>query len=360
MSIIFPDKGHGQQLRMKRFLMAALSYLIFISLLFLCQRLDIFILSMKNTLMLTGVVIFINFCFFIIFRTGLNEKFKDKSLTMPQMSVGILVVMIVIYFIDQVRGAFLLLYIVTLSFGVFRLKTKQFLKITIFIIATYAFIVFLMVKLQPFRINPRVEIIRLVIISVVFTWFSVIGGYINKLHKKIEEMATIDELTKIFNRRKLFSILDREVEVSNRGGSPFCILMVDIDDFKRINDQYGHQIGDIVLKRVAQKMKENLRKCDYIGRYGGEEFLLILSYPTLDNALICSERLRCLIDNMEIETICGKIHVSISIGATIYNPGELIETTLSRADNALYKAKTTGKNRIEFERCKALEEKFKP
>ena len=347
---LIPQTSSDQQLRIKRFLMAALSYIVFLFLIIICQQLGIFILSFTNTIAMAGIVFVLNLSFYIIFRTGFNLKFSDKSLTTIQMASAMLVIMVTIYFIDEVRGTFLLLYIVTLSFGIFRLRTRQFLIFTGLIILSYLTVVFIMMKFQPHRTDIRVEIIRLSVIAVVFIWFSFIGGYINRLHQKIEEMATIDELTKLCNRRKLFTVLKRETELAKRDHAPFCILMADIDNFKRINDNYGHQTGDLVLRKIAERLKRSLRKCDYIGRYGGEEFLLILSYPTLDNALICSERLRNLIDTMEIETDKEPIHVSLSIGATVYIPDEPVEKTLSRADNALYRAKANGKNRIEYDR----------
>jgi len=201
---------------------------------------------------------------------------------------------------------------------------------------------------HPDRVVLKYEIVRIIALSFVFIWFSFLGGYISDLRKKIEDMAIYDDLTKVFNRRELFNHLQREKELTDRGNLSFCILMIDLDDFKKINDRYGHIAGDLVLKSTASKLADNLRNSDYIGRYGGEEFLLVLAYPTLVNALICSERLRSLIDSMNVQYKGEKIKVSISIGATIYFPREPIEDMIARADDALYKAKEDGKNRVKY------------
>lgn len=192
----------------------------------------------------------------------------------------------------------------------------------------------------------RLELINLLVLSVVFIWFSFLGAYINRLREKVEELATKDELTKVCNRRRLFEVLEREVELAKRQFAPFTILMIDIDNFKSINDTYGHLAGDKALKEVAQTMKQTLRKCDYLGRYGGEEFLVILSYPTLKNSCVCAERIRKKIENLTIESNNQMIKVTISTGSTIYCPEESLDATLARADKALYMAKESGKNKV--------------
>ncbi|MGM5484231.1 MAG: GGDEF domain-containing protein [Nanobdellota archaeon] len=351
MPFLIPETSPQQQLRLRRFFMAAVSYLLFICIIIICQILNIFTLAVPDTILMMCTVVFINIGFYLLFRFNLNLYFNDKSLTMLQMSVATIIIMITIYYIDNVRGAFLLLYVVSFSFGVFRLKVKQFLFLTALIIFSYILIILLLLKFHPDRIILRVEILRLCILAVVFTWFSFLGGYINRLREKVEELATKDELTKVCNRRQLFNILSRETELAKRKFAPFCILMTDIDNFKQINDSLGHLAGDLILKEVATEIKSELRKCDYVGRYGGEEFLIILSYPTLENSVICAERIRKKIEKLELSFDNNKVKATISMGATIYCPEESIDKTLARADKALYLAKNKGKNRVEMASC---------
>lgn len=343
---LIPQKNMNQQLRMRRFFMAAFSYLFFVMLIMLCQFLGIFSLSFYETMGLFISVVAVNIVYYLIFVFDLNLLFKDKSLTMAQMTTAMVVIMVTIYYIDNARGAFLLLYVVSFSFGMFRFNIRQFLLLTCLIISSYSLVVFLLKTYHPEKVNMRLELINLLVLSVVFIWFSFLGAYINRLREKVEELATKDELTKVCNRRRLFEVLEREVELAKRQFAPFTILMIDIDNFKSINDTYGHLAGDKALKEVAQTMKQTLRKCDYLGRYGGEEFLVILSYPTLKNSCVCAERIRKKIENLTIESNNQMIKVTISTGSTIYCPEESLDATLARADKALYMAKESGKNKV--------------
>ncbi|MGE4518495.1 MAG: GGDEF domain-containing protein [Desulfobacteraceae bacterium] len=343
---LIPQKNIQQQLRIRRFFMAAFSYLFFILLIMLCQSIGIFTLSLYETTVMISSVLLINLLFYLLFIFDINLYFKDKSLTMAQMTTAMIVIMVTIYYINNVRGAFLLLYVVSFSFGMFRLKIRQFLILTCLIIASYSAIIVLLSIYHPETIDIRLEMIRLLVLSVVFTWFSFLGGYINRLREKVEELATKDELTKLCNRRRLFEVLDREVELARRQYSPFTLLMVDIDNFKSINDTYGHLAGDQVLREVGAAMKKTIRTVDYVGRYGGEEFLVILSYPSLENAVVCANRIRQIIEDLSIEFSSHKISVTISTGSTVYCPEESLDTTLARADKALYMAKARGKNTV--------------
>jgi diguanylate cyclase (GGDEF)-like protein len=346
MKNIFPQKNTEQQLRIKRFFMAVFSYVFFILLIMLCQCLGIFTLSVSETIALITSIMIINIVFYFLFIFDINLYFKDKSLTMLQMTTAMAIIMITLYYIDNARGAFLLLYVVSFSFGLFRLKVSQFLVLTALIIASYSTVIILLKTYNPLKVDIKLELINLLVLSVVFTWFSFLGGYINRLRKKVEELATKDELTRICNRRRLFEVLEREVELARRQYDPFSILMIDLDDFKNINDTYGHLSGDMVLKKVACVMKNALRIGDYVGRYGGEEFLIILSYPTIDNAVLCADRIRQKIENLEILFKNHQIKVTVSIGSTIYCPDESLDQTLARADKALYMSKTSGKNKV--------------
>lgn len=166
------------------------------------------------------------------------------------------------------------------------------------------------------------------------------------LHAK----ATHDSLTGLLNHEEILGVLDRELARADRDGVCVSIIMADIDHFKRVNDTYGHIAGDAVLRIVAQKMHSMVRTYDSIGRYGGEEFLVILPECGLECATTFAERLRSYISRDSIDTPEGMIRVTISLGvatATGRN-GKPEEHALVRAaDSALYKAKEYGRNRVE-------------
>lgn len=164
------------------------------------------------------------------------------------------------------------------------------------------------------------------------------------------KLSLRDHLTNLYNRRYMEEFFKNELESSRRYNYPFSIVMLDLDDFKKINDTYGHSAGDAVLKGTAEIMRTNMRKADVIGRYGGEEFIIIMPKTTKSNALICMEKIRNLINSKTYNFNHKKIKVSASIGiATCPEDGTDIQDLLTIADIRLYRAKRLGKNRIEIE-----------
>lgn len=159
-----------------------------------------------------------------------------------------------------------------------------------------------------------------------------------------------DQLTGLWNRGAIFGLLQRETLRSARVGEPLGVMMADLDHFKHINDTYGHQTGDAVLREVARRMLASVRNYDYVGRYGGEEFLIVLTSCVPSDLMITAERMRVYVSEKPVETESGPIPVTISIGLAaqhqapeILKPNELVRV----ADNALYAAKANGRNRVE-------------
>jgi diguanylate cyclase (GGDEF)-like protein len=167
------------------------------------------------------------------------------------------------------------------------------------------------------------------------------------LYTHIQQTAITDELTGLYNRRGLFELGKREVERSIRFGRQLPALMIDIDFFKEINDTYGHMTGDQVLRVLAQRFRRNVREIDIVGRYGGEEFVILLLENDLPTAKMIAERLRLLISSIPVHTDQGLIHVTVSMGVTaVAQDVRDLPTLLQRADEALYVAKSSGRNRI--------------
>jgi two-component system, cell cycle response regulator len=143
-------------------------------------------------------------------------------------------------------------------------------------------------------------------------------------------------------------LLQRETLRSARIGQPLGIMMADVDHFKQINDSFGHQIGDVVLREVARRMVASVRNYDYVGRYGGEEFLIVLAECAASDLAATAERMRAYVAGKAIETDAGAIPVTLSIGLVASGADFLKgEELLRAADNALYSAKSNGRNRVE-------------
>ncbi|MDI9348569.1 MAG: GGDEF domain-containing protein [Candidatus Symbiobacter sp.] len=160
-------------------------------------------------------------------------------------------------------------------------------------------------------------------------------------------LSTIDPLTEILNRREFFHAALIELNRSQRYGFNMALLMIDIDNFKVINDTYGHVSGDRALRSLANTARLMLRIQDLLARYGGEEFVVVMPQTTEREAILVAERLRLKIAEDVIETREGSFKMTVSIGMTeFYSGEEMLEDAIDRADQALYHAKKTGKNRV--------------
>ncbi len=164
------------------------------------------------------------------------------------------------------------------------------------------------------------------------------------------DMATRDVLTGLFNRRAVMESLSHHIDLARRNGLPMCLLMLDVDHFKNVNDTYGHLSGDRVLRQIAKTLIERTRAQDQVGRFGGEEFLVIVPDTDVDGALTLAETLRTSIENVAFVTEEGKaINVTVSIGVSQLRASgsQQPEKLIALADQALYRAKLGGRNRVE-------------
>ncbi|MGN2412025.1 GGDEF domain-containing protein [Pseudomonas syringae] len=166
------------------------------------------------------------------------------------------------------------------------------------------------------------------------------------LYRIATQSALRDPLTNAGNRIAMDQSLAREIEISRRHKQPLSLLMLDIDHFKRVNDDYGHYTGDDVLKTVAHSLKAQLRNIDRVFRYGGEEFVVILSNTSAAAAQMVGERLRRAVRSLEFRELDPALNMTVSLGCSTLLPTEAADSLLRRADNALYVAKRQGRNRL--------------
>ncbi len=178
-------------------------------------------------------------------------------------------------------------------------------------------------------------------LMVVFVLLFMVKRYV---YDTLENSSISDPLTKVFNRRYFMEFLNHEIIRANRKNDIFCLVMLDIDRFKKINDTFGHDLGDHVLETVAAVAQKDIRKSDVFSRIGGEEFTLLLPDTSLDKALIMAERVRSNIESHAFKQI-GK--VTVSLGVAAFQHGDSADSIMKRADVALYHAKENGRNRIE-------------
>jgi two-component system, cell cycle response regulator len=185
-----------------------------------------------------------------------------------------------------------------------------------------------------------------------------VGKRILELQQSLRFAATHDFLTKLFNREEILACLKSEIARGEREGNPATIILADLDHFKAVNDSLGHAAGDSVLKEVAERLRSDLRPYDLVGRYDGEEFLLILPNCDLMSGTRRADEIRCLVSKSPVTTTFAKIAITVSMGVTSTDCGQpiSIESVLQQADGALYQAKKRGRNRVEAFTAKQAEQ----
>ena len=169
------------------------------------------------------------------------------------------------------------------------------------------------------------------------------------MHQTVQRQAVTDELTGLANVRQFHGALEHELERARRFESPLGLVMLDIDDFKRVNDTYGHQQGDVVLSSVARALRDLSRDIDEPARYGGEEMAVILPQTDLEGASQLAERMREAVEELRVPRVDGEGHLSVTasfgVASIPFSAGDK-ESLIAAADAALYRAKRGGKNRV--------------
>lgn len=292
---------------------------------------------------------------------GFHERFRDHYLVAPQSAINMVNLLVFTYIAPEVGVLFLCNLFVVFGFGALRTSARQTAVIwTVMVLGLAA--LFLWTD-KPIGMPTGSKFDRLATMLVfaltigrcmylgIFSSAMQQSLYqsglkLKEAYRRIEELAELDELTGAFNRRSIMRMLEEEIARSTRNGSACAVALIDLDHFKRINDAYGHPIGDETLRTFAISMFANLRSIDRFGRYGGEEFLLVLPDLSQDQAVRALERLRAITADLDWSAFSPGMQVTISAGVTTLRPRENSDTLLTRADGALYSAKAKGRNRV--------------
>jgi diguanylate cyclase (GGDEF)-like protein len=300
-------------------------------------------------------------CFITLSEAGVTERFKDHYFVMPQAMVSLVIMLVFAYAVPEVSFLFLCALFVVFSFSSLRSTPRQ----TAIAWTAMAFglaALFLLTD-KPISMPAGSHIERfatMLVVALTIGRCMFLGIFASSLreslykrgvqlkeaYKRIEELAELDELTGSFNRRCIMRMLDDEIARAHRTRAPFSVALIDLDWFKRINDAYGHPTGDEVLRTFAITVFANIRTIDRFGRYGGEEFLLILPETPHDAAARILDRQREIIAELDWSAFSPGMSVTISAGVATLAPDEAPDALLARADSALYAAKARGRNRI--------------
>lgn len=361
------QRERAQRVRLRRFFMSAGSYAMWFALVLVAHTNGL--LNAPPFVIWGSVagVFATQLIFFALLRTGRNLSFADPSMTFVQIAIAVGWSLLLLAYTRELRGMMLAVLMVALLFGVFALGRRQFIQLALLAGGGYLGVVLLERFTQPGLYPDAYYLISSLVLVVALAWTALFGSYVSAVrHKlsarneelqialaKISVLAERDDLTGLHNRRFVMDVLTRLIARAERDQEAFCICIIDLDHFKRINDRFGHAAGDQVLVAFSRLVEGELRSMDFVahnvegkvsfGRYGGEEFILLLPATQLEGAMVAAERIR---SRQAAARHPSAPIVTLSAGIAEYRPGEGIESLMRRADRALYEAKYAGRNRV--------------
>lgn len=298
--------------------------------------------------------------FYVLLRSGWSERLlpADPALMLLQTLHGVGAMIGAYAITGPARGAVLAILVLVLAYGMFGLSVRQARGLALFSFAALAATMAWKSQTDALRYPVWVEAVHLafgVIVLLGVTALSVrMGALRERLRQQKRELeaslaqirllATQDELTGLVNRRHMMDLLHTEQLRQQRSGQVMSVVLIDLDHFKRVNDSYGHQAGDTVLRTFAQSVLPTLRSSDVLSRWGGEEFLLMLPETGQKDALSCVQRMRDSLASVALDGIAPGLQLTFSAGLAACQPGESIEAVIELADQAMYRAKQAGRN----------------
>ena len=299
--------------------------------------------------------------FVVLSEAHFNDRFEDHYLTLFQVAGHVALQLCFLLAAPVIGFVFLSVVFLIFGFGALRMTSRQAIIAWTLTMIGLAPVFLLSDTPIDLPITTRTERVA-AMLSFVLTigqcaFVGLYGSTMRKMlydrsfelkaaYQRIEELAELDELTGASNRRSIMRMLEEAIAGAHRTGSPCSIALIDLDWFKRINDAYGHPTGDEVLRTFSITMFANVRNVDRFGRYGGEEFLLVLPDMDADRAMRSLDRLRAIIADLDWSAFSPGMRVTMSAGVATLDPNETSDLFLARADSALYAAKAQGRNRI--------------
>jgi diguanylate cyclase (GGDEF)-like protein len=299
--------------------------------------------------------------FLVLSETHFNDRFEDHYLTIFQIGSHVAIQLGFLLAAPRIGYAFLSVLFLIFGMGALRITSRQAIIAWTITVAGLAPIFLLTSAPIGLPVGTGTERLAAMLCFVLTigqcAFVGLYGSSMRKMlydrsselkaaYKRIEELAELDELTGSFNRRCIMRMLEDEITRAHRVNAPCSIALIDLDWFKRINDGFGHPTGDEVLRTFAITMFANIRSIDKFGRYGGEEFLLVLPDTPGDAATRLLDRLRAIVADLDWSAFSPTMQVTISAGVATLKPDENPDLFLARADSALYAAKARGRNRI--------------
>jgi len=299
---------------------------------------------------------------YLVLRTGWNRRFADPALTEAQMWVGIVLLGWGYLIGGPGRPVALILLFVILMFALLTVTFRQMTRASALAVLVFGAASMGVVGREgALPLTVDLQVLYFCVLLIILSCACVLVRQLSLLreraaharHDLAEAMAKLhgqvirDELTGLFNRRHMHKLLRIEQARADRSGFPWCVAMIDLDLFKRVNDEHGHPVGDEVLRSTAQVLSGGLRGADQVARWGGEEFLVMFPDTDSDDACQVLERIGQTLSRTQVSPTVPGLRVTFSAGVTRHLADEPLARTIDRADHALYRAKASGRNRTE-------------
>ena len=308
-----------------------------------------------GAIMATGLV-----CFYALMRSNASQGFSDPELFAPQAVFALACTSAMYAIAGPPRGAALMVVMLIMVFAMFSITPGNQWRLALLSIAMLGLTMLVMNQVEPDVYRTLDERVHFVVLTVVCLAIAFLGGQLSRLRarlreqktelaaavERIQRLAMKDELTDLLNRRHMTELLQHELRRFERSGSAFCVAMIDLDHFKRVNDTRGHAAGDALLRAFGREGERTVRGGDRLARWGGEEFLLMLPDTRLKMAQLGVERLRARVAELSVPHDDIELTITVSIGVAEQRAGETVEQTIARADQSLYEAKAGGRNRV--------------
>lgn len=357
LAALFLTTDRQQRVRIRRSLLSASVFVVCVGLIAYAAYLGI--MAPCAGAVLASAIVVSCAGFYLALRSGFNLRFDDPALTLPQTLAAITWIAGAYATTNAAHGGTLVLLALVMVFGIFSMDQRRAHLSGIYAVCMMGTVMLYKGWTAPSFYPANVEWMYFVMVLTVVPTITNLSAQLTKMRQRltnqkadlrdalarIQELATRDELTGLINRRQMNQVLADQSALDKRSRVEFSVVVLDLDHFKRVNDTYGHGVGDEVLRNFAAEARRVLRETDVIARWGGEEFLLMMPEVPPGAPAIGIERLRAALANLQISATVPELRVSFSAGITTYRSADSVEDAIERADQGLYQAKVAGRNR---------------
>jgi diguanylate cyclase len=352
----------AQRLRLKAWWFATCCYGAYAGLAFVQVALGFSPLA--PTVWLGVAVLLTSAAFYVALRSGWNLRFKrDPALALGQLVVGMLYFYWLYALAGLAAGAVIIITASHIAYSMFGMNVAQVRRLVLISLFNLGVVIALCAWLAPERFPWREQVVTYLYACIVVPLIARLATQVASLHERlrsqrselkqalarVQELAIWDDLTQVHNRRHLMEQMQAEFRKLARKPTPLCVALLDIDLFKSVNDRHGHAAGDEVLRRFSASAKTIVRNTDLLGRWGGEEFMVMFPDTPCTQAEVALQRLRGHLARLDLSDIALDLKVTFSAGLVEVVANDTLEAAIERADQAMYRAKTGGRNRTEID-----------